>query len=65
MLYNAAFMFKTQNMQTKEHIIGESTCPSKFKVIDVSKPFTLPPSNIQYLLLESVTLETLSRQGAY
>lgn len=49
MHYNATLMYKTQNMQSKEqHIMGESTCPSKFKIIDVSKVYYI--ASIQYLI---------------
>lgn len=39
MLYNATLTYKTQNMQTKDHIMGESTCPKLLKIIDILKAY--------------------------
>lgn len=46
MLYNATLMYKTKNMQTKEHIMDESTSSTKFKIIAVLKGYCI--ASIQY-----------------
>ena len=46
MLYDATFRYKTQNMQIKDHIMGETTSPSKlFRIIGVLKAYFI--SSIQ------------------